>query len=193
MNEEFNVKIETLFINNLSFEGYFILWCLNYKDETKLLSYVKNCRKIPTEIFRLLESKGYISISKELQDDKITYSSLKLLDQGKRLFNVQDFETLFNELRECYPKEAGKSGRKLHLDLKRCRALYKKIIGNDLDLHELICKCAKLYHTEKIRSNSEDYMQLLATWLHQQNYEQYIDEARKISLIKEEGVQSEDI
>lgn len=184
MTEEFTINIETLIIHNLSFEAYFILWCLNFKNEDLLLNYIRSCRKIPTDIFNDLEDKDYIIIDKSLvSDNRITYASLYIKDSAKSLFNIQNFDIMFDELRSSYPKEVGPEKRKLHLDLKRCKALYKKIIGTDTNLHILICNCAKIHHNEKKRSNSEIYMQNLATWLFQKNYEQYFDDAKNYNQI----------
>ncbi len=184
MTEEFTINIETLIINKLSFEAYFILWCLNFKNEALLLNYINSCRKIPTEIFNDLETRELITIDKTLViNNKITYSSLHINASGRNIFSIQNFDIMFEELRNSYPKEVGPDKRKLHLDLKRCKALYKKIIGTDTKLHTLICNCAKIHHNEKKRSNSEIYMQNLATWLFQKNYEQYFDDAKNYNQI----------
>lgn len=194
MKDKFNVNLDILVSNGLSFEGYFILWCLITNEESTLLNYTRNCRKIPTEIFNLLEQQQLITINRQqITDNNITYNSLKITQSGKQLFNVQDFDKMFEEFRQSYPTKAGISGRRLHLDLKRCKTLYKKIIGTDAKLHEAMCNCAKLYAIEKRRTNSEVYMQNLATWLHQENYTDYLEEAQKVELISEEGGQSEDI
>lgn len=179
MNQEFNVNFESLIFNKLTFEEYFILWCLHYKNDTLLLKYVQNCRQIPTEIFNKLENKHFILINRDLDSLEITFNSLKITNSGIDLFKIQSFDTQFKELRESYPMEVGNTRlkRRLHSDLKRCRTLYKKILDDNPSLHSLICKCARLYHEEKKRSNSEMYMQSFVTWLHQQNYEQYMQDA----------------
>lgn len=183
MTGKFNVNLDILISNNLSLEGYFILWCLNTKNESSLLDYTRSCRKIPTEIFDILEQQQFITIARQqLQDNKITYSSLTITQSGKQLFDVQDFDKLFEELKEAYPKTAGKTGRRLHQDLKRCKVLYKKIINDNIELHKNICKSALIYHQEKLKTNSEDYLQLLATWLHQENYNEYLEEAKNSTL-----------
>lgn len=181
MNKKFNVDIELITSNKLSFEAYFILWCLNYKDKVSLLSYTRNCKKISTETFNQLEANNYITINRQIiQDNQITFNSLTITNLGKDLFITTDFDSLFKELRDSYPKTAGRSGRKLHQDLGRCKTLYKKIINEDIELHKLICKAAKLYHNDKIKTNSEDYLQMLSTWLSQQNYELYLEDAKSI-------------
>jgi hypothetical protein len=187
MNNKFNVNLDILLSKGLSFEGYFILWCLHTKDETLMLEYINKCRKIPTEIFNLLEVQQLITINKrQIQDNKITFNSLNITNLGKNLFTIQDFDRLFEELKQSYPSTVGNklNKRRLHTDLKRCKALYKKIINDDLELHNNICKSAILYHQEKLKTNAEIYMQNLATWLHQENYNQYLEEA-KLSNLRE--------
>lgn len=183
MTDEFNVSLETCLEKKIGFEAYFIMWCLYNSKEEDLLKYVEVCKQIPTEEFISLQEKGYLIIV-PIYDDKgklqIHFHSMKLTKSGKDLFEVADFNTLFEEFRTYYPKTGGKD-RKLQLDLKRCRALYKKAISNDIDRHKLLCICAKLYYEEKQRTNGQDYLQLMATWLHQENYEGYMDEAIKIS------------
>lgn len=192
---EIQINIDKLIKYGLSLEAYLILYCLFTKQEMILLDYTIKCRKIPTEIFNLLELQQLITINRQqIINNKITFNSLKITDQGKSLFGTQDFDELFEELKKSYPKIAGKTGRRLHQDLKRCKALYKKIIIDDLELHRNICKSAILYHQEKLKTSSEDYLQLLSTWLHQENYNNYLEEA-KYSTIEsiQEGGQSEDI
>ena len=185
MDTKFNVNLNTLVSNKLTFEGYFILWCLNINDENPLMEYVRNCRKIPTEIFNLLQQQNFITIEKrQLKDNKITFNSLNITQLGRNLFETPDFDVLFEELKQSYPKEVGNklNKRRLHTDLKRCKVLYKKIINDDIDLHRNICKSAILYHQEKLKTGSEIYMQNLATWLHQENYNQYLEEAKLSNL-----------
>lgn len=194
MENKFKIDIDVLLENELNMEGYFILWCLFHKEELLLVTYVNKCRKIPTEIFDDLQERQLLTITRQTKDDNISYKMLAITSKGKTLFEVVNIDELFNKFREFYPKKAGTQGRALHLDLKRCKSLYKKIIGNKIEKHDLLCKCATLYHLEKQRLGSEVYMQNLASWLYQGNYEEYMHDARntKVELIKEEG-HSEDI
>lgn len=185
MDTKFIVNLDILLSKGLSFEAYFIIWCVYTKDETLILEYIRKCRKIPTEIFDLLEEQQFITIKRqELKDNKVTFSSLNVTSLGVDLFKIQDFDRLFEELKSAYPITVGDklNKRRLHTDLKRCKALYKKIINNDLELHNNICKAAVLCHQEKLKTNSEIYMQNLATWLHQENYNQYLEEAKSLDL-----------
>lgn len=192
MKDDFNINIKTLIQNNLSFEAYFILYCLYNDSEMLLLEYTRNCRKIPTIIFTDLRDNNYISINEMLVDDnKIIFKALNLTTKGKSVFVLLDTNKLFEEFRQIYPKSTP-SGRKLHQNLKKCESLYSKIIGNDLDMHKILCKCAKLYVEEKIRTNGEDFYQLLQTWLNQENYKVYIDEINNVDSLLE-NAHSDDI
>jgi hypothetical protein len=187
---ELQIKLDKLIQYELSFEAWFILYCLFNNNEKILIDYIQNCRKIPTEIFNLLEERQLITINRQqLQDNKIVYSLLKITKEGKSLFELPNFDQMFEELRQIYPKRVGGKldGRPLHSDLKRCKVLYKKIINDDVELHKKICKCALMYHQEKLRTNSEIYMQSLPTWLHQENYKQYIDEVDNYNEIVEQS------
>ena len=64
--------------------------------------------------------------------------------------------------------------RRLHGNLKRAKELYNKLLLETT--HDILCKAAKLYHQEKIRANSEMYMQDLSVWLNQKNYLLYVDD-----------------
>lgn len=183
MSDELNISFKEVFEKRLSFEAYFILWSLYHKQKEYIHKYVENCRKIPTEDIRKLESEGYIIINNSsIVDNVITIHHLQLTDKGKSLFTLPDIDKLFDEFRKYYPSKIG--GRSLHSDLKRCKALYKKIIGNSIETHSLLCKCAALYIEEKKRSNSEKYIQLLPSWLHQENYKMYMDDAKKVSEVE---------
>lgn len=200
MKEEFNVSLKTLFEKQLGFEAYFILWCLYNKQKEQLIDYVAQCRKIPTEEFYKLKDKKLITIGEtnaSLNSPNvgvITYEHLKLTKLGLEVFELQNFDVLFNEFRNAYPSVVGDrfTRRRLHTDLKRCKNLYKKIINDDIELHNKMCKCAMLYHEEKRRSGSEMYMQNLVTWLHQENYLPYMEEAGKVDSIKKGGNSSLD-
>lgn len=186
---EIIINFEKLVEYKIGVEAYFILYCLEYNKHKEILSYVKNCKKISLSVFEELEQKNYIIINRAMTvDDKITFEALKITKEGKQLFTVKNIDVMFDEFRLHYPRKT-MDGRTLHLDLKRCKTLYKKIVGNDEQMHETLCKCAKAYHEEKKRSGSENYMQNLATWLYQENYKQYIDDVS----IAMEGGHSEDI
>ena len=85
---------------------------------------------------------------------------------------------MFEELKNTYPKSIkGPNGAKrvLHTDMARCRKLYKDTVKIDVSLHNLILKCIKLYIKDKKEGNSVEFIQALPAFLHQRNWEGYID------------------
>jgi len=180
----FEVDINTLIENKLGFEAYFVLYCLYTNDEELSSAYINNCKKIPTEVFTKLENDGYITVN--TNDGKIYFTLLSLTAKGESLLSNRkplQAENQFEEFRTHYPssvKVPGKSvPRRLHSDLARCRKLYRNLMMETT--HDILCKAADLYYEEKIKSGSTMYMQELATWLHQKNYQQYLEDINKTS------------
>ena len=95
---------------------------------------------------------------------------------------------MFEELKNTYPKSIkGPNGAKrvLHTDMARCRKLYKDTVKIDVSLHNLILKCIKLYIKDKKEGNSVEFIQALPAFLHQRNWEGYIDEAKEINEVSD--------
>jgi hypothetical protein len=185
---EFKVDIKTLTALGLGFEQYFVLYCLYKKDKELLLTYITRCKKIDLKVFTQLTEGGYLTVD---NIDNIRYEGLTLTREGNQVFEPDKSGLFraeaikaeaknserFEEFRKNYPsrvKEGFKS-RPLHTNLKRCKQLYSKLIDDGDISHEMLCKCARLYHKERERSRSEWYMQALETWLYQRNFEPYID------------------
>lgn len=194
----YQIDIKTLISLELGFEAYFVLYCLYKKDDSLMLSYIRSCKKINTEIFKELESNEYLKINYAKEDDKIYFHNLILLDKGKLIFEqnqknkvLPSSELLatddsgirkFDEFRNNYPKIIKKNGkifRRTHTNLKRCLRLYNEILSEGIT-HEDLCRCARLYIKEKKDTNSEEFIQLLETWLHKRIYETYIDEIEHV-------------
>lgn len=182
------IDIKAVVSLKLGFEAYFVLLCVYEKNNDLMMDYVSNCKKINTEIFNELTTQGYITISYLKNNPNIFLERISLTDKGKLIFESQNNHPIgcsseqsmvknFDDFRNNFPKSVkiGKVSRQLHTDLKRCKKLYNEIIDEGI-LHEDLCRCARLYIKEKVESQSEKYIQLLATWLHQRNYEAYIDE-----------------
>lgn len=166
--------------SKLSTDKYLILYCLNTNNKELLTNYVTECNSIDTVIFKQLEQEGYISI-KNRPDGLIYYELLSVKEKGKLAF-VNTVSPLpagnFEDFRKFYPSKVSKSGRRLQGNLARCRKLYTELLMETS--HDILCKCAKAYHNEKLRSNSEEYMQNLETWLHQRNYQQYLEDLKDL-------------
>ena len=184
MIETINVDLNKLYQNKLKLEDYFILYCLVKEDQESLVQYTTNCGGIETSRFYKLRDSGFIILEDEVN---ITFSSIKTTLSTKKLFNVvdnQQFDLLFKELLANYPtsvKRMTGGVRRLHNDLPRCKKLYKSSLvspnGINTDLHHKIMLCVQLYHREHLKDNKQEFMQLLASFLHQRTWEQYINDA----------------
>jgi hypothetical protein len=188
MIEQISVDLNKLYANKLKLEDYFILFCLVNEEEELLVKYTTNCGGIDTNSFQRLRNSGFIVLTNEIN---ITFSSIKITNQTKELFNVQDntdFDTLFKELLSTYPnsvKRVTGGTRRLHNDLVRCKKLYKAslVSSKNIDLHKKILLCIQLYYREHLKDNKQEFMQLLATFLSQRTWEQYLNEVTKIEVL----------
>jgi hypothetical protein len=178
----FEINIDTLFEAKLGFEAYFILYCIHTKNKQLITTYTTQCKKIETNIFKQLQTDGYLDI-KNQSDHNIYFELLSLANKGIVLFSginsTFDLEKQFGEFRTCYPMvvKEGLKSRRLHTDLSRCKKLYETLLMETT--HDILCKCAKIYTAEKFKSNEQIYMQDLSTWLHQKNYLLYVEDVDK--------------
>lgn len=190
MIDQISVDLNKLYANKLKLEDYFILFCLSHKDEDLLTKYVNNCGGIDTINFHRLRNSGFIILQDEIN---ITFDSIKITEQTKILFNMRDntqFEVLFKELLSVYPKSVKRitgGTRPLHNDLARCRKLYKLTISDrvlfslNTTLHSKILLCVQKYYRDHLKDNKQEFMQLLATFLSQRTWEQYLDDINNLT------------
>ncbi len=162
-----------MFKNDLSFEKYFVLNCV-YRDKQSLLEqYIIKYGTFDKSIFRQLEEKGYLFPI----NSPITYEVLQLTPKYYKDFeltNELDYDKMFDELREVYPKKV-KGRSALQTDLAKCKKKYREIVDSD-NKHKLVIKCLKLYINDLTKNGKLEFIQALPTWLHQRGYEGYIDE-----------------
>jgi hypothetical protein len=190
MIEQISVDLNKLYANKLKLEDYFILFCLVNEEEELLVKYTTNCGGIDTNSFQRLRNSGFIVLTNEIN---ITFSSIKITNQTKELFNVQDntdFDILFKELLSTYPnsvKRVTGGTRRLHNDLVRCKKLYKASLVSservNKDLHKKILLCVQMYYREHLKDNKQEFMQLLATFLSQRTWEQYLNDVEKLEVL----------
>lgn len=190
MIERISVDLTKLYTNKLKIEDWFVLFCLVHNEEEMLMKYINTTGRIETLIFQRLRNSGFIILKDETN---ILFNEIKVTDQAKNLFNVSDnkeFEILFKELLSTYPKSVKRvtgGTRPLHNDLQRCKKLYKSTIMSiglvNKELHQKILLCVQKYHRDHLKDNKQEFMQLLATFLSQRTWEQYIDEVSNLEVL----------
>lgn len=188
------VNVEKLIEKSLSLEGFFILYSLFNEEEELLSRYCKSSvYKIPTRVFQQLVDEKYITIkgndTKEFRIDNMELTDkFKLEILGLKNLKSISFDKAFEQLRQHYPTKTP-NGRRLHQDVERCKRLYKNVICPlgvmNEELHSFILQCINFIIEQKRRSKSEDYLQLLSTFLQQKNWESVQDEVEE--LIKKNG------
>lgn len=185
-NNILSVDVELLLELGISLESYFVLQCLNNKNNTLLVNYITKCGLFKKEHFFKLRDKEYITLS---NPDNITLDGLRLTSKGLSLFTtdtskIEPLSKYFDELRDNYPKIVPSENgvpRRLHGDLPRCRKLYSKILlensnSINIDLHNQILKAINKQVAEYTKGKRLQYMYNLATYLQQKNYIEYIED-----------------
>ena len=189
MIEQISIDLNKLYANKLKIEDYFVLFCLVHNDEEMLMKYITAAGRIETLIFQRLRNSGFIVLKSE---SEILFSDIEVTEQAKNLFKLPDnenFEVLFKELLATYPKSVKRitgGTRPLHNDLQRCRKLYKITISDRVSfslnqtLHKKILLCVQQYYRDHLKDNKQEFMQLLATFLSQRTWEQYLDQVSNL-------------
>ena len=189
MIEQISIDLNKLYANKLKIEDYFVLFCLVHNDEEMLMKYITAAGRIETLIFQRLRNSGFIVLKSE---SEILFSDIEVTEQAKNLFKLPDnenFEVLFKELLSTYPKSVKRitgGTRPLHNDLQRCRKLYKITISDRVSfslnqtLHKKILLCVQQYYRDHLKDNKQEFMQLLATFLSQRTWEQYLDQVSNL-------------
>lgn len=188
--EQLNINLQKLLENKLKIEDYFVLFCLVHNDEEMLMRYITTTGRIETLTFQRLRDSGFIILRNEIN---ILFNEIEVTEQAKNLFNAQnnnvDFDPLFKELLSTYPKSVKRvtgGTRPLHNDLQRCKKLYKLTLVDRVSsslnktLHQKILLCVQKYYRDHLKDNKQEFMQLLATFLSQRTWEQYLEDVSNI-------------
>ena len=195
MIEQISVDLNKLYTNKIKIEDYFVLFCLVHNDEEMLMRYIATTGRIETLTFQRLRDSGFIILRDEIN---ILFNEIEVTEQTKNLFNVSDnkeFEIAFKELLSTYPKSVKRvtgGTRPLHNDLQRCKKLYKLTLVDRVSsslnttLHRKIILCVQKYYRDHLKDNKQEFMQLLATFLSQRTWEQYLEDVSNIQQLPKE-------
>ena len=167
---EINMKM--LFKSKLSIESYCILLWLVRSHKDMIESYVKSYGKVDMFRFEELVKLGYIEI---IDKNNLTFDNIRVTEAGIEVIGIEklDHVRMFKELKEVYPKKGGLRG--LHTDLARCQKIYKELITSE-EMHKKILNCIRLHVKQTKQAGKMEFLQALPAFLHQRNYEQYLDD-----------------
>lgn len=185
------VNVNRLIGLKIPVEGFMIMHLLYNEEKELLLSYTKNVKQIPTQVFLDLISQGYLTNTSE--DNNFTIDNIELTDKYKfgvlKVPDVKglDFEAAFNQVREYYPTKVGDPTggvRRLQSDIDRCKKLYKTavIVNGEVDeeIHGFILQCIRFEVEERKKGRNLQYMQMLPTYLSKKSWELVADDVRAV-------------
>lgn len=177
-NSKITIELNNVFKSGLSIEQYFVLYCVFNKHKSLLEQYIEKCGKMDKLRFKELADLGYIE---PFNENNIVFEVLFITSKTLSMFGwSKSPKDYFNELKAVYPSKVKiyKGYRRLHQDLPRCERLYKEIVENNEEIHNLVIKCVKLYVRELENTGKLEFIQMLSTFLHQRSYDMYMEEAK---------------
>lgn len=185
------VNINKLIGLKIPVEGFMIMHLLYNEEKEILLSYTKNVKQIPIQVFLDLVNRGYLTNSSK--DNNITIDDIELTDKYKfevlKVPNVAglSFQQAFDQLREYYPSKVGDPGggvRRLQSDIERCKKLYKLavLVNGEVDeeIHGFILQCIRFEVEERKKGRNLQYMQMLPTYLSKKSWELVSDDVKNL-------------
>lgn len=193
-----NIEVEKLIKFKLPIDAYLVLHCLHNQEGEFLKNYVLNVKKIDTSVFKNLIRDGWLKSTST--NDTFTLENIEITNRfANEILKVPNsknisFDVAFEQLRDHYPTQAGKTGRRLQGDIARCKRLYSNtIMSNGIineELHSTILQCINFEIKIRTNKGSLDYFQMLATWLQQKTWELYVKDVEQ--QIKKDGFVSGD-
>lgn len=141
--------------------------CLSWIDSKELISVLRN-----------LEAKRYVKIGYEKIEESIDFEKIFVRQPFIEIMQLDITGTPFEELREIYPKKTS-GGRRLHTNLILAKKKYLEFLRGNAQLHPLILKAVELEVKERTLHNKLDFMQNLATYIHQKSWDAYMEDVLK--------------
>jgi len=166
------LNTDTLINSSLTLEEVFLCLCVYYRDVDSLKVYVTNSStNIDINTANKLVDKGYLIKTRDVP----TFDDLYATELVNGLLNVATPDSMFDELIATYPSKTP-NGRRLHGSKEINKGKYIKAIKKNLDLHNLIIKAVKYEVEERTVNNSLDFLSMLATYINQKKWEEYLPE-----------------
>lgn len=170
-----NLDVKVLLQKGISPNEYVFCYLLNKQMFSEASFFLKEFyTDIELDFLKNLEEKRYVKLGFEdsIEVHKI-YPRAPILTV---LNNIVIKETgYFDEFKAKYPKVTP-NGRRLHVNLTKAKTKYDKIVKDNEELHKKILKALELEKAERTLSNSLDYMQNIATYVNNENWNVYFDD-----------------
>jgi hypothetical protein len=152
---------------NLTLNQYvFVFGLLACKKDT--IKLTKQQQIITDADIQHLKTKGYITEESTLTNE---LENIHFTTEFKQ--KVASPENFFEEFFEIYPTSVTRpDGSKDYLkgNIKKCRDVYKKTVGNDEAMHSHIIQCLKAEIKQKEQQRNMRFMKKMYNWLSQEEW-----------------------
>lgn len=134
----------------------------------KVKEFIKTIFMDESDFNNLIE-RGIVSEDSELVDCE----NIKLTKEFEKKYKEMSKDDFFEEFLEIYPKYVTRpDGLKSFIrnNPKKCRQLYKQLVGNDRDKHRHIMKCLLYEVNDRELTGQMCWMKTMNNWLTQEGW-----------------------
>ena len=185
---DINFPINKLLEKGLTADDYTIALLLKEGKLGLVSKYSKLAKESFIESLERLKQKGYVTYKTigniiPIKETKVTEAFTDILSNG------DNFEEFYNT----YPIKTVRIDGKtdyLRINKTKCKVKYKKIVKNNLMIHDHIMDCLKLDLEKRTNTNNMAYMKRMENWLAQEEWKNIYEyklktlEAKELSIKK---------
>ncbi len=180
---DISFPINKLLDKGLIADDYTIALLLKEERFGLLNKYAKIAKTAFFESLKRLKICGYVAYNTigdiiPIKEAKITDAFMDILSNGDN----------FDEFYNTYPIKAVRIDGKtdyLRINKTKCKIKYKKIIKNNLMIHDHIMDCLKLDIEQKTNKNNMAYMKRMENWLAHEEWRRIYEYKLKLIEAKE--------
>lgn len=163
-----NFPINKLLEKGLTADDYSIALLLKEGKFGLLDKYAKLSNNSFFESLGRLKEKGYIIYNTigniiPIREAKITDNFIDILSNG------DDFDEFYNTFPIKVIRKGGNTDY-LRTNKNKCRIKYKKVVKNNLMVHDHIMDCLKLEIENRTSRNNMSYMKKMENWLEKEEW-----------------------
>ena len=171
--------INKLLNKNITANDYTIAVLLKEKKYGLLKKFVE-----------LEKNSFYESIKRLKQNGYITYNTIGSIVPLKEIKVTEDFNDIisngdnFEEFYNLYPTKTTRPNGKvdyLRVDKNKCKIRYKRLVNNNLMIHDHIMDCLKYEIEKRTKNNNMAYFQRMYNYLISENWKKYEEELHTIA------------
>jgi len=159
----------------ISVHHYVILKLAHEKN----LKFLERYLRATSTLNNLKEDLDHLYETEFIQsppNENAILTTIVVSDKFVRLFQTQNDS--FDEFYETFPVRVLRPDGNydyLRVDHKRSKLLYRNIVGNDVNKHQLLLKCLRLEVEDRTRRGQLSFMKRMPMWLSSESWKVYAD------------------